>query len=74
MDFDNFEDNFEEEYEKSLENIAWDKKRIASQLKKDKKKILEVKGNYKYKKRFFLIRKFEILWRNLKHFFYRMIS
>lgn len=67
-------DNLEADYKQSKEILHFEKKKLILKLKQDKKKILEVKGNYKYKKRFFLIRKLEVFRMKFKMWWYRILQ
>lgn len=67
-------DQLEAEYKQSKEVLSFEKKRLILKLKQDKKKILEIKGNYKHKRRFFLTRKFELFRMKLKMWWYRMLN
>jgi|LakMenE18May11ns_1017448.scaffolds.fasta_scaffold9907298_5 hypothetical protein len=61
--------DFDQDKTQSKKELDFNKKRIASMLKKDRKTIKEIKGNYTFKKRFFLFRWYDILKR--KSYFYR---
>lgn len=50
-----------------------EKNKMASLIKKNRKLILENKGNFKYKNRIFIVRWFEKIVRKSKHFFYKLI-
>lgn len=67
-------DKLDAEYKQSQEILSFEKKRLLLKLKQDKKKILEVKGNYKIKRRFFLSRKFELFQMKFKMWWYRMLK
>jgi hypothetical protein len=67
-------DKLDAEYLQSKEVLFFEKKRLILKLKQDKKKILKVKGNYKYKKRFFLARKLELFRMKFKMWWYRMLK
>ena len=67
-------DQLDAEYKQSKEILSFEKKRLILKLKQDKKKILEIKGNYKHKRRFFLARKLELFRMKLKMWWYRMLK
>jgi hypothetical protein len=67
-------DRLDAEYKQSKEALSFEKKRLILKLKQDKKKILEIKGNYKHKKRFFFAHTFEVLGMKLKLWYYKMMK
>lgn len=62
------------EVKQSKEILSFEKKKLILKLKQDKKKILEIKGDYKIKRRFFLSRKFELFQMKFKMWWYRMLK
>jgi hypothetical protein len=67
-------DTLDAEYKQSQEILSFEKRKLLLKLKQDKKKILEVKGNYKVKRRFFFARKFELFRMKLKMWWYRILK
>lgn len=53
--------------------IDFDKKRLSSILKKDRKKIKEIKGEYILKKRFFFLRWIDIIKRKIYFYWYYLL-
>ena len=67
-------DTLDAEYKQSQDILSFEKRKLLLKLKQDKKKILEVKGNYKVKRRFLFARKFELFRMKLKMWWYRMLK
>lgn len=67
-------DKLESEYKQSKEILSFEKKRLILKLKQDKKNILQIKGNYKHKRRFFFARKFELFQMKLKMWWYKLMQ
>lgn len=65
---DNDFKDYDQDKLQAKKEIDFDKKRLASKLKKNREKIKEIKGNYTFKRRLFIFRWYDILKR--KFYFY----
>jgi len=66
-------EQFENEKKQSLIDLVYSKQRLISQINKNRELIRNKKGNYKYIKRLFFIRWYEIFREKLKMAYYRLI-
>jgi hypothetical protein len=57
--------DYDQDKNQAKKEIDFDKKRISFMLKKDRKSIKEIKGNYTLKRRLFIFRWIEIAKRKL---------